>query len=194
MTDSTDAGAPPQPDIFTEAAKELFIQHLKDHPSCRRLSSAEKKDVIEWLTDPDRKPSSQREYSRRSYVRHKFIWDGKERCLWAKKVNNNGKNRIVVAQEDIAEVVQTEHRRNHQAGLKEIWKNISTSYHGILQSDVKYLLPKCRVCRGDPPELPKNPESSAAEPELGEGGFRNKVLGSHRLLPRHDQGNPGELN
>ncbi|KAL6232558.1 hypothetical protein BDW75DRAFT_242837 [Aspergillus navahoensis] len=154
----TDVCSIQRPNIFSPATRTSFLQHLAEHPSSRRLSRSEKESVIEWLTNPSRKPSSQAEYSRRNYARRTFCWDSEQRNLLAINKNGSGNTRIVVTEGMIPDIVEVVHNNNGHAGWDGTWKDISNSYYGILRSDVIYLLKRCRICMHNPSKRPKKPE------------------------------------
>lgn len=153
----SDTFVPQQHVIISQDTRASFTQHLREHPSSRRVSPTEKENLIEWLTNPEKRPSSQREFSRRNYARKTFIWDNETKDLLAINKTQEGGNRIVVAEDRIAEVVELVHNRNGHAGWDATWKDVSMSYYGILRSDVIYLLRRCQVCQHNPAKRPKNP-------------------------------------
>ena len=65
------------------------------------------------------------------------------------------KARQVVTTDKIADVVEKVHTDNGHAGWDATWKDISTSYYGILRSDVIFLLKQCQICSGNPSKRPK---------------------------------------
>ncbi|OJJ83429.1 integrase zinc binding domain-containing protein [Aspergillus glaucus CBS 516.65] len=152
-----------QPVTFSQDTKSSFLQHLRGHPSNRRISPGEKENLIEWLTNPDKHPSSQREFSRRNYARKTFIWDHETRNLLAIDKSEPGRNKIVVVEENIADVAEAVHSRNGHAGWDATWKDVSASYHGILRSDVIYLLRRCQICLHNPSKRPKDSSRAVAE-------------------------------
>lgn len=147
-----------KPVTFSQSTRASFAQHLREHPSNRRVSSTEKENIIEWLTNPEKRPSSQREFSRRNYARKTFVWDNKRQDLLAINKSQEGRDRIVVVEDRIADTVEFVHNCNGHAGWDATWKDVSTSYHGILRSDVIYLLRRCQVCLHNPLKRPKNPD------------------------------------
>lgn len=69
----------------------------------------------------------------------------------------------MVVEENIADVVEAVHSRNGHAGWDATWKDVSTSYHGILRSDVIYLLRRCQICLHNPSKRPKDSGRAVAE-------------------------------
>ncbi|KAL4802473.1 hypothetical protein BDV18DRAFT_146786 [Aspergillus unguis] len=158
----SDISASQQPVSFSQNTRASFAQHLREHPSNRRVSPIEKENIIEWLTNPEKRPSSQREFSRRNYARKTFVWDNERQDLLAINKSQEG-GRIVVAEDRIADTVEFVHNRNGHAGWDATWKDVSTSYHGILRSDVIYLLRRCQVCLYNPLKRPKNPHRAVED-------------------------------
>ncbi|KAI9040299.1 uncharacterized protein KD926_008389 [Aspergillus affinis] len=130
----SDIFVPQQPVIISQNTRASFTQYLHEHPSSRRISPTEKENLIEWLTNPEKRPSSQREFSRRNYARKTFIWGNETQDLLAINKTQEGGNRIVVAEDRIAETVEFVHNRNGHAGWDATWKDVSTSYYGILRA------------------------------------------------------------
>ncbi len=152
---------------FTLGTRAAFLQHLRENPNNRRVSQSDKEILIEWLTNPHKRPSSQEEFSRRNYVRKTFAWDEKSHTLLAVAKEDEGKNRAVIITDMIADVVETVHKESGpsgHAGWDTTWKNVSTSYYGILRSDVIFLVKQCQVCAGNPCKRPKG--SAATVPQI----------------------------
>jgi hypothetical protein len=126
-----------------------------ENPNNRRISQSDKTIILEWLTNSYRRPSSQEEFSRRNYVRKTFIWDEKTQNLLAVAKKDQGKDRMVVPTYMIADVVETVHKENGHGGWDATWKDVSTSYYGILRADVIFLLKQCQECSGKPTKRPK---------------------------------------
>lgn len=53
-----------------------FSLHLRSTPSSHRVTHAEMDRMVQWLTASHPNPTSQKESSRRHYVRNNFEWDG----------------------------------------------------------------------------------------------------------------------
>ncbi|RAO72655.1 uncharacterized protein BHQ10_008667 [Talaromyces amestolkiae] len=148
---------------FSTETKVSFFQYIRDSPNNRRVSQEERDNIIQWLTNPHKRPSSQSEFSRRNYVRKTFIWgDGSQHLLAAPKTNGAQK-RIVVTEDKIADVVEHVHENNGHAGWDYTWRDVSISYYGILRSDVINLLKQCQICAHNPSKRPK--ESITATPD-----------------------------
>jgi hypothetical protein len=159
--------------VFTLGTREAFSQHLRENPNNRRVSRSDKDILIEWLTNPLKRPSSQEEFSRRNYVRKSFAWDEKTQTLLAVTKKDGGKDRTVVTTDMIVDVVETVHTNNGHAGWDATWKDVSTSYYGILRSDVIFLLKQCHspFCAENPSKRPKGsaaivPHSQLTDHEL----------------------------
>lgn len=150
---------------FSQDTKDTFLQYLYENPNKRRVSQAEKNNLIQWLTNPDRRPSSQQEFSRRNYARKTFSWDINTQSLLTIPVKG-GKGRMVVTDDTIAYVVELVHNNNGHAGWDATWKDISTSYYGILRADVIFLLKQCQVCADNPRKRPKGLTTANLEFQL----------------------------
>jgi hypothetical protein len=149
---------------FTSQTKEAFLKRLIENPSSRRISRHETENLLEWLTNPSKRPTSQTEFSRRNYVRKTFTWDTDSQNLLAKPKSGEGGHRVVVFEDRIAATVEWVHESNGHAGWDNTWKSISMSYYGILQSDVIYLLKQCQICAHDPSKRPKRTRANVADP------------------------------
>lgn len=143
---------------FTLDTRAAFLQHLIENPNNRRVSPSAKEDLIEWLTNPHKRPSSQEDFSRRNYVRKTFAWDEESRSLLAIAKKDEGKVRTVITTDMIVDVVEMVHKVSGDSGhggWDATWKNVSTSYYGILRSDVIFLLKQCQLCTQNPSKRPK---------------------------------------
>jgi hypothetical protein len=145
---------------FTLDTRVALLRHLHENPNNRRVSPNDKELLIEWLTNPHRRPSSQEEFSRRNYVRRTFAWDEKSQTMLAYGKSDGGKDRTVITTDKIADVVETVHNENDHAGWDATWKDVSTSYYGILRSDVIFLLKQCQICAQNPSKRPKGSEAT----------------------------------
>ncbi|KAJ5154426.1 uncharacterized protein N7500_009865 [Penicillium coprophilum] len=149
---------------FTPQTKEKFLQFLLENPSTRRVSRHGTESLLEWLTNPLKRPTSQTEFSRRNYVRKTFVWDMDSQKLLAKPKSSEACYRVVVFEDKIADTVESVHESNGHAGWDGTWKSISSSYYGILRSDVIYLLKQCQICAHDPSKRPKRTKASVIDP------------------------------
>lgn len=148
------------------STREAFLQHLHDKPNGRRISQAEKDNLIEWLTKPLRRPSSQKEFSRRNYVRKTFTWDENTQKLLAIAKKDEDNDRAVVTEDMIADVVGFVHENNGHAGWDATWKDVSSSYYGILRSDVIFLLKQCETCAKNTRKRPKGSATATFSSQL----------------------------
>lgn len=140
---------------FTPSTKAAFLQHLREKSTNRHMTQTDKDIIIEWLTNPHKRPSSQKEFSRRNYILKTFAWDEKTQSLFAAAKTDAAKDRIVVTENTIADVVEFVHENNKHGGWDATWRDISSSYYGILRSDVIYLLKQCQTCALNPSKRPK---------------------------------------
>ena len=143
------------PRAFDDESKAAFLNFLREHPNNRRVSSAERDLIIEWVAGSIRRPTSQQEFSRRNYVKRTFAWDDESQILLAVGKNYD-EHRVVVILESIADVVEAIHIRNDHLGWDATWRDVSSAYYGILRSDVIFLLKRCYVCAHDPSKRAKN--------------------------------------
>ncbi|MCJ1449497.1 MAG: hypothetical protein MMC23_010017 [Stictis urceolatum] len=141
---------------FTSEARSDFVEYLRQNPNKRRISKAEMENIIDWLTDPERQPISQQEYSRRNYVRRVFSYDENKRSIYAVDKNKEARKRLVITEDKIAEAVDLAHQNNAHGGWDATWRDISSSCYGILRSDVIFLLKRCQTCAQIPYKRPKN--------------------------------------
>lgn len=131
---------------FTPSTKAAFLQHLRENPTNRRITQTDKDALIEWLTNLHKRPSSQKEFSRRNYILKTFTWDEKTQKLFTIAKTDEEKSHTVVTEDAIADVVEFVHESNKHDGWDATWKDISSSYYGILRSDVIRLLKQCQTC------------------------------------------------
>jgi len=141
--------------IFSSRTRTAFLNYVRENPNNRRVSQTEKEILIEWLTNPHKRPSSQTEFSRRNYIRKTFTWDEKTQNILAVAKTDEDKDRRVVMEDMIVDMVESVHNGNGHAGWDATWKDISTSYYGILRSDVIFLLKQCQICALNPSKRPK---------------------------------------
>lgn len=149
---------------FTKETKASFLEYLRENPNTRRVSRQERENIIQWLTNPLKRPASQSEFSRRNYVRRTFIWDQERQLLAAIPKTESGQNRLVITEDLIADKVERVHESNGHAGWDYTWKDVSNSYHGILRSDVIHLLKQCQTCAHNPSKRPKRSDVVPTDP------------------------------
>ncbi|KAK7991517.1 integrase core domain-containing protein [Apiospora saccharicola] len=135
--------------------KAEFQRHIQENPSNRRVSPTEKSELVQWLTDASVRPLSQKEFSRRNYVRKSFSLVEITGDLRAVAKNESEKDRIVITTDAIVDLVKLVHMNNKHGGWDSTWKDVSSSYYGILRADVVFLLKRCEVCAEDPRKRPK---------------------------------------
>ncbi len=141
---------------FTPSTKAAFLQYLRENPTNRRITQTDRDILIEWLTNPHKRPSSQKEFSRRNYIWKTFTWDEKTQNLFAVAKQDEEKDRTVVTEDAIADIVEFVHESNKHGEWDATWKDISSSYYGILRSDVIRLLKECQTCALNPSKRPKD--------------------------------------
>lgn len=121
--------------------------------------------MIEWLINSSNRPPSQQEFSRRNYLQNAFTLDKNTRGLLATGKTAGDKRRIVVTEDVIADVVGSAHEQNGHLGWDTSWRDISTSYYGMMRSDVVFLLKQCQMCAQDPSKCPKSSTNSKPNPQ-----------------------------
>ena len=145
-----------------------FSVHLHGTPSSHRVTRAEKERMVQWLRATHLNPTSQKESSRRHYVRNNFEWEEESQVLFA--VPKQGRPRREVVTDDmILDIVESVHERNEHAGWDSTWRAISGSYYGILRSDVIFLLRRCPRCAGNPRKRPKGSMNTGHFTQLQDG-------------------------
>ena len=152
------------PATFSESTRIAFSHHLRETPNRRRVSQTDRDTLIDWLTNPLKRPASQEEFSRRNYVRKTFSWDNQTQSLLAVAKKNGDRTRAVITTDMIADTVERVHENNGHAGWDGTWKDVSNSYYGILRSDIIFLLKQCQVCSKDPSKRPMGSTETAVEP------------------------------
>jgi len=177
--------------IFGPSIRSAFLDHLRESPSNRRVSPTDRETILEWLTNPSKRPVSQEEFSRRHYVRKTFCWDENAQRLLAISKVGEDKIRLVVTEDIIVDIVESVHEMAGHPGWDFTWKEISTSYYGILRTDVIFLLKRCPLCAKDPSKRPKGtnakPALSSINPEVPEimntsdGHTRNETWESESM-------------
>lgn len=173
-------------ETFGASTRTAFLNHVRQNPNNRRVSKADEEIIVEWLTNHAKRPSSQREFSRRNYVRKTFVWDENKQCLLAAGKNSQDKRRLVVTDDLIVDVVESAHAQNGHLGWDATWRDVSASYYGILRSDVIFLLKACQLCARDPSKYPKGASSNlrrqSTDPEL-QTNSHNTQYGSEEWEP-----------
>ena len=118
--------------------------------------------ILGWLRDDARKPTSQKEFNRRNYVRKTFSLDPQTHTL-VTSASSRKKSRIVVPDDMILRTVGLIHVKSNHAGWDATWKRISDGYYGILRSDMIFLLKRCEYCSRHPNRRPKYKSASLAD-------------------------------
>ncbi|KAF2096163.1 hypothetical protein NA57DRAFT_78933 [Rhizodiscina lignyota] len=149
MTDSSYTSS------FDAETREAFAVYLRDNPNIRRVTPADWSNIMDWLTNPLRRPTCQAEHSRRNYVRRTFYWDESTQTLMSMGPTDSDKRRIVVTDDRIVEFVEYMHHNINHGGWDATWKAVSSNYYGILRADVIFLLKRCSACAFIPSKQPK---------------------------------------
>ena len=140
---------------ITTETKVEFLEHLIQFPNSRRVTQRDKEVIFAWLMDPIKTPTSQQEHSRRNYVRKAFVWNEALQTLYALPRKEGASVRKVVTDDQIADTVERVHIENGHAGWDTTWKAVSSSFYGILRTDVIFLLKRCQVCAKIPSKRSK---------------------------------------
>ena len=156
------------PITFSESTKVAFSQHLDETPNRRRVSEEDRNTLIEWLTNTNKRPASQEEFSRRNYVRKTFSWDAETQHLVAAAKKDGDRPRVVITTDMIADTVERVHKNNGHAGWDATWKDVSNSFlrystirhnissqamPGVLQTSLQATEERCSDSRTDPTGL-----------------------------------------
>jgi hypothetical protein len=157
------------------STKFAFCQHISKHPSTHRFSQADREDIIRWLSD-NGKPSSQREFSRRNYVKKTFYWDEKEHELFAIGRKVVGKGRKVVTEDMIVDTIVMAHQENGHRGWDTTWKDVSESFYGMLRADVSFVLKRCPECAREPRKHPKSRPCNLCDGRTDNSEQRHSLL------------------
>ncbi|KAM4067398.1 hypothetical protein HRG_001351 [Hirsutella rhossiliensis] len=173
--------------LFSLGARNEFVEYLRANPNARRVSETDQINLIKWLIDATTYPDSQRESSRRHYVRKSFAWDAEKQALTSLPKGEQGSIRRVVTEDKIMDVVGAVHMGNGHAGWDATWKGISSNYYGILRADVIFLLKRCEVCAWDPRKRPKTRPSIAKLSDVATAAT-SKTLSLDDLI--HSEPNP----
>ena len=149
--------------IFSSSTRTAFLNYIRENPNNRRVSQGDREIIIEWLTNPSIRPASQKESSRRHYVRKTFTWDENRQSLLAVGKIVEDKRRMVVTDDLIVDAVELAHKQNGHLGWDATWRDVSVSYYGILRSDVIFLLKQCQLCAQDPSKRPKGASAKSSQ-------------------------------
>lgn len=152
--------------IFSPCTRAAFLQYLHENPNNRRISQTERLNLIGWLTNPNTPSSSQTESSRRNYVRKAFAWDEYSQTLLAVAKKNEDRDREVVTEDMIVDVVERVHTEHGHPGWDTTWREVHNTYYGILRADVIFLLKQCGVCAQNPRKRPKGSTHSMAQSQV----------------------------
>ncbi|TFB01830.1 hypothetical protein CCMA1212_006527 [Trichoderma ghanense] len=141
--------------------REEFKEYLKATPNKKHISQEEKYKLVAWLADPNAKPTCQKDYSRRNYAQKTYRWDENRQELWAIAKNDKGKDRIVITEDEILQVVEKVHTTNH-GGWDATWDRVNQKYCGIVRSDIIFLVKRCGLCQSDPRKKAKGLQAQEA--------------------------------
>lgn len=97
------------------------------------------------------------------------------------------KNRVVVTEDRIVDLVDSVHQQNSHAGWDATWATLSSSYYGVLRSDLIYLLRRCQICAENPSKRPKGSLPPTVSTQAIEGQHVESVDTSDSRLNNLDQ-------
>ncbi|KAL7954111.1 hypothetical protein V8C34DRAFT_295174 [Trichoderma compactum] len=140
---------------------ESFAEYLKNNPNKKRIPAIEKRNLVRWLSDPNAKPTCQKDYSRRNYAHKTYRWDATRQQLLAKARNGKESDRIVITVEEILQTVEAVHIKDH-LGWDATWRRVSRKYCGIVRQDVTWLIVRCGMCKVDPRKKPRGGHANQA--------------------------------
>lgn len=67
------------------------------------------------------------------------------------------------------DLVDSVHQQNSHAGWDATWATLSSSYYGVLRSDLIYLLRRCQICAENPSKRPKGSLPPTVSIQAAEG-------------------------
>jgi hypothetical protein len=141
--------------VFADEDRAALEQYLRDSPNARRLTPERKDLWLRWLTNSDGRSLSQTEHNQRHYIRKTFVLDAAGKVISTRPREKEERARLVVTTDEIADVIEAVHVESGHRGWDATWKDVSSSYYGILRADVIFLLQRCPVCLRDPRKKPK---------------------------------------
>jgi hypothetical protein len=141
--------------LFSDEDRAALEQYLRDSPNARRLTPERKGVWIQWLTNSDGRSLSQTEHNQRHYIRKTFVLDPDGETISTRPREEEERARLVVTTDKIADMVEVVHVESGHRGWDATWKDVSSSYYGILRADVIFLLQRCPICLRDPRKRPK---------------------------------------
>ncbi|KAK4073004.1 uncharacterized protein Triagg1_5681 [Trichoderma aggressivum f. europaeum] len=142
--------------------QESFAEYLKNNPNKKRIPAIEKRNLVRWLSDPNAKPTCQKDYSRRNYAHKTYRWDATRQKLLAKARNGKESDRIVITVEEILRTVEAVHIKDH-LGWDATWRRVSKKYCGIVRQDVIWLIVRCGMCKVDPRKKSRGSHANQAQ-------------------------------
>lgn len=85
------------------------------------------------------------------------------------------------------DLVDSVHRQNSHAGWDATWATLSSSYYGVLRSDLIYLLRRCQICAENPSKRPKGSLPPTVSTQVVEGQHVESVDTRDSRLNQLDQ-------
>ncbi|PGH05437.1 LOW QUALITY PROTEIN: hypothetical protein GX51_02961 [Blastomyces parvus] len=80
---------------FNENTKSSFLQHLRENPTCRRISQKDIEIRIEWLTNPHKQPSFVTEGVQSTDLCQKSFYLGRENAKSMQRIQSLSDRQVV---------------------------------------------------------------------------------------------------
>lgn len=139
---------------FSPSTRTAFIRHLSENPNNRHISQVERDNIVEWLTNPLQRPSTQKSSADgtafgellNGIITSSFCW------LWERPIS---RSRVVVTGDRIVDLVDLIHQQNSLAGWDATWGTLSSSFYGAVRSGLIFLIFLLKRCQISPSKRPK---------------------------------------
>ena len=143
---------PPAPDAntaisaFSTSARQTFDDFLEANSSRYCITREKRSNIISWIMDDQKTPTTQTEHNLHHHALHSFKYDTEKDVLTFLPSDNHPAERQVVVQEEIFRVIEQEHLLSKHAGQDTTWASIRGVYYGISRAEVKFLIKQCEIC------------------------------------------------
>ncbi|RFU30752.1 hypothetical protein B7463_g5574, partial [Scytalidium lignicola] len=118
-----------------------------------------------FVDNPTLKPDNQTDANIKYQAIHHF--ELIDRKLYRQPDAHHPDPRYVVPENEIFDVIATEHLKLLHAGRNKVWPVIERKYHGIKRADVEWVIKRCKNCTLNRPVTTKAP----LEPIVSERAF-----------------------
>ena len=128
---------PPAPDAntaisaFSTSARQTFDDFLEANSSRYRITREKRSNIISWIMDDQKTPTTQTEHNLHHHALHSFKYDTEKDILTFLPSDNHPAEQQVVVQEEIFRVIEQEHLLSKHAGQDTTWASIRGVYYGI---------------------------------------------------------------